>query len=259
MTNLTADLQTFQWLKHFESNKGRNLKIERDEYQLTSTELRKITPSIQSFQLGESSEGTVLIAQAKAFVEQNGHPEYLECIRHLIREENRHSAYLGEFMRQHSIPKIRKGFNDRCFRFLRRLAGVEWSVRTLVIAEIIALTYYRALGQATKSTVLEKICARMCEEEKDHVRFQLFHIHEMNFRKHALSSSLANIAHALLFAVTLVPVWMEHRSVLSGEHDFRSFARTAWQDFQNYSGDAQDAAIRSLIKSGYLSESVLCI
>jgi hypothetical protein len=250
--------ETKEWLTHLKTNAAKTMAIPKDSYRLSNAERESIEKSIQSFQLGESSEGHVLMAQARVLCDESGEFAYLECIQHLIREENRHSAYLAAFMNAHGIAKIKRGFNDHCFRFLRRLAGVEWSVRILVIAEIIALTYYHALGQSTGSPVLRAICERMCQEEKDHVRFQLFHIHEMAFRKHGLVADLANIAHALVFIVTLMPVWIEHRTVLRSEHTFLSFFRTTWRDFQIYSGAAQDEAILSLVRRGFLSASVLC-
>lgn len=246
------------WLNYFEANKKNRLSVPDDTYELTQEEKHRIASSIQSFQLGESSEGHVLRAQARKQSIETGEPEYLDAIEHLIREENLHSAYLGQFMSQHAIPKLKRGWNDACFRFLRRLAGVELSSRVLVIAEVIAITYYDCLSTATKSPVLKKICTQMYEDEKAHVEFQMYQIHKINFQKHALASSLSNIFHFLLAYATLFPVWIEHRRVLSTRYTLSSFISKVYKDFQECTYQGQLNACRSLVKSGYLSKEVLC-
>jgi hypothetical protein len=246
------------WLTYFESNMKNGLSISKDVHTLTDEERKRITGSIQSFQLGESSEGNVLREQARAQSIKTGEPGYLEAIEHLIREENLHSAYLGQFMQQHSIPKIKRGWNDACFRFLRRLAGVELSTRILVTAEVIALTYYECLGGATQSAVLKEICSRMCEEEKAHIKFQMFQIHRINFQKHTLFGSLSNILHFVLTFVTLFPVWLGHKEVLRTKYDFRTYVKKVWSDFQNSTYQGQLNAARSLVRTGFLSPEVLC-
>lgn len=248
-----------EWNEYFESNKTNTLKIEGDEHQLTDQERHLISTSIQSFQLGESSEGNILKRQALMFCEQVGSYEYLEAIQHLIREENRHSAYLGQFMSLHKIEKIKHGINDTVFRFLRRLLGVEQSVRVLVTAEIIALTYYDCLGSATDSKVLKTICKRMCDEETIHVDFQMQQIHWMNFQKHALISALANIFHLFLFCSALLPVWMEHKKVLKIKYSFKSFFKKAKNDFIESTYQGQVAAAKKLVKEGFLKQEALCI
>lgn len=246
------------WVNYFEANKQNPLVLTDEEYTISESERRKITASIQSFQLGESSEGHILKKQAREQSEKTNEPEYLEAIEHLIREENLHSAYLGHFMRQHSIPRLERGLNDSCFRFLRRLAGVELSSRILVVAEVIALTYYDCLGDSTGSIFLKNICARMCKEEQAHVEFQMFQIHRMNFQKHTLKSSLANIFHFCLLLATLLPVWVEHKSVLKTKYSFGSFCKKVWTDFQNATYQGQRAAAEWMVEAGLLPGEVIC-
>lgn len=246
------------WVNYFESNKKNNLTVPNDTYILTDIERMRITGSIESFQLGESSEGHVLRLQARKQSIKSREPEYLEAIEHLIREENIHSSYLGRFMESHSIPKLKRGWNDACFRFLRRLAGVEFSSRILVIAEVIAITYYDCLGSATESPVLKLICKRMCDDEKAHVDFQMYQLHKINFQKHALNSSLCNIFHFLIAFATLFPVWIEHRKVLGVQYTCSGFVSKVYKDFQEYTYQGQLNACHSLVKSGFLSPEVLC-
>lgn len=246
------------WLSYFEENQQNRLSFSEDPHEMTEAERRRITKSIQSFQLGETSEGNTLRAQAKALGEEIGEPRYLKAIECLIREENRHSAYLARFMKLHSIPKARKTWNDMCFRLLRRLAGAEFSCRVLVTAEVVAMTYYDCLQIATGSPVLRDICRRLCAEEKEHVKFQMQQIHEIGLLRHALLESGANIVHFALMFATLVPVWLEHKEVLRMKYGFHEFAGQVWRDFREAMADGQESAARSLIEAGCLRKDSLC-
>jgi hypothetical protein len=59
---------------------------------------------IQGFQIGEASEGRHLKSGALEFARRTGNTDCSKTITCLIREENRHSAYLGAFMRHHGLP-----------------------------------------------------------------------------------------------------------------------------------------------------------
>ena len=248
-----------KWNEYFAQNKTNTLAVVKDDHALTAEERNRISSSIQSFQLGESSEGLILKKQALRFCEGVGSYEYLEAIKHLIREENRHSAYLGQFMDLHQIGKIKKGINDTVFRFLRRLMGVEQSIRVLVTAEVIAITYYDCLSVATESNLLKQICKRMHDEEIVHVDFQMQQIHWMNFQKHALSSAVSNILHYFLFCTALVPVWLEHKNVLKMKYTFKSFFLKAKTDFVEATYNGQIVAAKKLVQEGFLKQEALCI
>jgi hypothetical protein len=167
-----------------------------------------------------------------------------------IDEENRHAEYLGQFMDRQGIERAKATLNDTAFRFLRKLMGIELSIRVLVIAETIALTYYLCLKEATRSKQLALICERMLSDERAHVVFQMQHIHEMNFRKHPLSAIWCDVFHFLLLAATLVAVWLEHRQVLTIKYSFTSFFRKVWRDFCFAARRGQNRAFCELRKRG---------
>jgi hypothetical protein len=224
-------MDTREWVRYFERNAAQVLRPEADGYVLNDEERRRITRSIQGFQIGEASEGKHLRAGADAFARRTGNHDYPKAISFLIREENRHSAYLGAFMRQQGIPFATDRLSDRIFRFLRRGAGIELSVRVLVTAELVAVTYYDCLARATGSPVLRQICGRMVDEEARHIEFQMHHVHWMNLGKPLPLAALANLGHAVLLLGTIAAVWLEHRDVLRVAHGFGSFGRAVWRSF----------------------------
>lgn len=205
------------WNQYFKENSKRVLKVGEDCYRLSEIEKRRISKSIQQFQLGEASEGRLLRAKAKRFAAKNADPLYVETIDFLIKEENRHSAYLGAFMRDQGIPTKRSVWIDGLFRLFRNLANLEVSIRVLVTAEVIALFYYRGLANATGSPVLNQICHRMLSEEREHVRFQMFNISVINLKRFPLFSAWMDMGHCLLLWGTTLMVWKEHKAVLQSE------------------------------------------
>jgi hypothetical protein len=224
-------MDTRGWLRYFEVNAGQVLRPAPEAYTLTPDERARIAGSIRGFQIGEASEGRHLKSGALELARRTGNTDYPKAITCLVREENRHSAYLGAFMRHHGLPFAKTTWTDEVFRALRRAAGIELSLRVLVTAELVAVTYYDCLSAATGSRMLKTICRRMLDEEARHIEFQMHHVHWMNLQGSLLRAAAANIAHAVLMAGTLVAVWIEHRRVLRVKHGFWGFARRVFGDF----------------------------
>jgi hypothetical protein len=230
---MSASVNSRVWLSYFKRNAANNLALATpDDHVLTDTERRAITASIQVFQIGEASEGHTLQRFAETFAAQERDADYAEAVRYFIREENRHSGYLRVFMQEHRIPRAKSQWTDGVFRVIRRLAGLELSIRVLVTAEMIAVVYYEALGRATGSRKLATICQRMMVEELTHVSFQMGAVARLKARRARLLGALGDLAHGVLMAGTTAVVWMDHRSVLKSQHQtFGSFFRACWRVF----------------------------
>ncbi len=208
---------SFQWQLYFEAN-ARNLPLIpwNSGAELTAVERDAIASSLQKFQLGESSEGRNLLRRAQEYAQANNELAYVEAIRLFIREEQRHAATLGRFMKLESIPTIQGNFSDSVFRRLRKFAGLELSVGVLVTAEIIAKVYYDAILNATHSSVLKAICRQILQDEVAHVTFQCERLARMRMNMPWHSIAVREALHVFLFAGTRVVVWRDHR------HAFRA-------------------------------------
>ncbi len=75
-------------------------------------------------------------------------------------------------MEIYQIDTTEKLWIDNVFRHLRKMMGLECEVIILVTAEMIALSYYTALSNATKSELLKTICSQMLNDELKHVVLQ---------------------------------------------------------------------------------------
>ncbi|MCF2569313.1 hypothetical protein I6E09_09055 [Mediterraneibacter glycyrrhizinilyticus] len=151
-----------QWIRYFQHNYRRKLELDfSTEPELTDKERKLIIPSVAAFQKGEHSEGKYFLKAAEKFAGEYNEPFYPEAVRKFIMEENLHSAYLGQFMKYHDIVPARESRLDGIFRKLRHIWGIHSETAVLLNAEIIALTYYRALEIVTDSHALKLICRQM--------------------------------------------------------------------------------------------------
>jgi hypothetical protein len=214
--------------------------------QLTENERRTITPSIQQFQLGESSRGQRLLERGQKFGQMVNDPFFARALEVFLKEEQQHSRYLAAFLQSQSIPLAQKQWVDTVFRRLRGLAGLELSLTVLVTAELIAVPYYRALRGATGSPILKMICTRILEDEASHLKFQASALARVApARPAALHRGLREL-HRLFLLGTIFVVWIEHRSVFQAAgYNFRRFKKETFLEFSDWS-----SARKTLLKHG---------
>jgi hypothetical protein len=141
-----------KWFTHFSLRSMTALHVSRcAAFQLTESERRVATPSIQQFQLGEGARGQRLLERGQKYGRKVNDPLFAGALDLFIKEEQQHSRYLSAFMESQGIPLVQWHWVDSVFRELRGLAGLELPLTVLVTAEIIAVPYYRALRGATGS------------------------------------------------------------------------------------------------------------
>jgi hypothetical protein len=210
-----------EWKQYFLQNQDHFAGVNFEEYdELTEEDKSAISSSPQQFQKGESSEGKHLFAFAKQFPD----PEYLNCIKLFIREEQRHASVLGSFMHKHKIPLIKGHWVDEVFRWLRKLGGIQNTVRILLTAEIIAKVYYRALYNETGSGLLKGICLQILSDEEKHIEFQCDMLKIFHERQSFISKFLIRNWQLLLMTGTTLVVWWYHKKVLNrGGYYFGKF------------------------------------
>jgi len=213
-SNDLATAESASWRRHF---LAAAIVADRlpwgDPTTLSHEESRCIQSSIQQFQLGEGSSGRRLLQRGREFANAAGDPDFLEALALFVKEEQRHSGYLLRFMQREGIPASCSHWVDTVFRRLRVLAGLELSLRVLVSAEIIAIPYYRALGAATQSPLLQAICGRILRDEAAHLRFQASMLSRLVSNRPLLADRIVSAIHRLFLLITCLVVWREHGRV----------------------------------------------
>lgn len=165
------------WLDHFTRNERTRLKNSfSDKDILTDKQCKEFFPSIREFSKGESSDGKFLMKTVRQFAKRNDQPKCEVVFIKFIAEENMHSNYLKQFMDHNNIPEMRRSVLDNVFRRMRTAGGFQGEIIVLVTAEIIALSYYRALAARTDSPALKAICSQMLHDELPHIVFQSYNL-----------------------------------------------------------------------------------
>jgi len=199
---------------------------------LTKEEVACISDSIATFQLGEYAEGRGLMRYAEDYAKKFGDDRLTKITRLFICEEQNHALLLRRFMQVHKIKLIESNWTDTVFRRLRKNVGYEWSITVLIVAEIIALVYYKALRDATHSTVLKKICNKILSDEAFHVAYESELIRNIRNSNPSILKITAIIFHRFLFSGTVIVVYFSHRSVLNrGGYRFFDFWRSCLKEF----------------------------
>lgn len=192
--------------------------------------LRVIAKSLRAWQLGETSDGSHLLAAATDYATRIGDPVFIDAVRLFIAEEQRHGAHLGRWLDLAGIPRAQRDWGDACFRAIRYAwPSMELWATPVVMVETHAMIYYHAIRRATGSPVLRAICARILADEVPHIRFQCERLAILHRDRPPLLRALTLLAHRFFFAGITLAVWLAHGAALrAGGFGFRKFWRTAW-------------------------------
>ncbi len=221
-----------RWYEHFREQRERLDDLPwRDSYRLSAGERRAVARSIQQFQLGEWARGRGLVRRAKAHPAFSQDRWFVPALELFIAEEQEHSGILGRFLDQQQIPRLARDCVDSIFRRLRKLAGLEACATVLVTAEVLAIPFYQALRDATRSRLLRAICVRILCDESAHLNYQALTIGAIQKPLSARARAMREFCHTVLFRSTALLLWRQHASVF----------RAAGWDFDCYWGEAARA------------------
>lgn len=220
-----------QWCDYFRHNLAhlRPIPWERGG-EITDDERDAICPSLQAWQLGETSDGRHLRAAAERHGQRTGDPHFLASVELFIREEQRHGELLGRFLDLAAVPRKKKDWGDGLFRAARYcLRNMETWTTPVIMVEVLALVYYNGLRRATNSAVLAAICQQILADEIPHIRFQCERLAAIYRHRPALLLRVTLLAQRLFFLVVVLLVWWGHRRALrAGGYPWRRFWRAAW-------------------------------
>jgi hypothetical protein len=221
------------WYWHFLENRDAPCALPwRDPYLLCAAECRLVARSIQQFQLGEWARGRGLMRRASSHPVLATESWFLPALELFIAEEQGHSRILGRFLDRESLPRLTNDWLDRIFRRLRKLAGLEVCATVLVTAEVLAIPFYQALRDATRSHLLRSICVRILSDEAAHLNYQAL---TLGLVRRPLSNQarvIHSLCHSMLFHCTALLLWEQHHRVFrAAGWNFRRFWNDARRGF----------------------------
>ncbi len=230
-SHVLSALTSAQWHEHYLKNAASRLDVPWDlGAGMTAREKRVVGKSLSAWQLGETSGGRHLLAAARRYAEQQEDPFFVEAVRLLIREEQRHGSDLGRFLDLAGIPRVSRDWGGALLRACRyRIPSMEIWATVAIMARTLALIYYRAVRDATGSEVLRRICDQILRDEVHHIRFHYERLAILHRRRPSVLQQATLRLHRVLFAAVTLAVWAGHRrALIAGGFDFGNFWRAAW-------------------------------
>jgi len=236
------------WYWHFLENRDRPCALPwHDGYLLCTNERRLVARSIQQFQLGEWARGRGLVRRASSHPVLSTNPWLLPSLELFIAEEQRHSGILGRFLDRERIPRLSSHWLDSIFRRLRKLAGLEVCAMVLVTAEVLAVPFYQALRDATRSHLLRSICMRILCDEAAHLNYQALTLGVVRRPLSNKARVICFLCHSMLFHCTALLLWQQHHRVFrAAGWDFRRFWNRARRGFARLQLRISASGLRSL-------------
>lgn len=208
----------------------------------TTEDRRAIVASVQEFQLGEQSEGRYLRLCADRYAARTGDVDYPKAMRLFVGEEARHAAELARLLTSAGERLKTTTPLDGVFRIVRKLGsgdGLEVCLRVLVTAEIVALSYYAALRDATECPVTQALCAQILRDESAHVRFHAERLALFQAARWPLARGIVRAAHHVLMVGTTLAVW-------AGTH--RRVFRRSGLTYADFATDASRTLARRVLR-----------
>lgn len=185
MSGIIGAMTYAHWLRDFETEAERR-RLRDDPPWGRGAQLHPdVARSIQRFQVGEAGDGANLIAKA-------GGDDYAAAVRLFVAEEQNHARMLEELLQAAGVPTIASHWSDAVFVRLRRALGLRLELMVLLIAEVVALRYYRALRDGTADPLVTRVASLILADEERHVPF---HCHRLRIG----FATLGRPARALVF------------------------------------------------------------
>jgi hypothetical protein len=196
------------WARRFASRVGQHRDV-------TEVELPPVEPvvaaSLAVFQLGESGTGEHLLAAAHRAETDDDH---VTALGHFVAEEQEHARMLQVVLDTWGWPLRTSHWSDRIFVAIRRAHSLRTEVLVLMVAEVVALTYYSALRDGIGVAALRDVFARIHADEVLHVDFHCQTLPPHLRRFPPLVRAVARLLWSVLVTGASVAVAASHRRAL---------------------------------------------
>ena len=199
------------WLHYFQHNREHRLPIPWEQGIRIDSSLRlPLIRSLQRFQIGESGEGRHIRGYAAA----KNDPIYEAAIDLFIKEEQEHARLMARVLHCLHGPLLSRHWSDVCFMALRRPFGLRCELLVLLVAEMIAQRYFRALQQRTADPVLEAVFAQILHDEGGHLAFHATYLNRDFAPLPFVHRLVVQMFWKILFRAACVVVICDHGGVL---------------------------------------------
>lgn len=200
------------WLNYFQYNRTHRGRILWEQQIQIEPHLRgPLIRSLRKFQLGESGDGRNLRRHAAA----TGDANYAAAIDLFIKEEQEHARLMAEILSRLDAPLLKSHWTDNCFVAMRHFFGLNQELMVLLLPEMIAKRYFRALRDGTNDEVLRSVFGQIAQDEEGHLAFHIEYLRSAFAGMHFLDRIGAQVIWRFLFRATCLAAMLDHRGVLA--------------------------------------------
>lgn len=236
----------YRWLDHFSKSRAKARII---PWQIgatlspqSSADARTLR-SLQSWQLGETSDGGHLIRATERFLSKFG-PDlsYLEAVQLFIEEEQSHGEMLGRYLDLAGVPRRTFDVGDFLFRRVRYLfSNMELWTTSVLMVESMAQIYYKTLADGSNCPLLQRICQSILRDEAHHIDFQLERLAIHHQRLTPVNRLVTSVFCRVLFIAVTSSVWIFHHHVFqSAGMTLRGYIKAAHRKYQRINRNQTD-------------------
>ncbi|MFD4130734.1 ferritin-like domain-containing protein [Streptomyces goshikiensis] len=162
------------WVRDFEAERERRATVGDPLWSRGAALDPALVRSLRKFQVGEDGDGSALIGKA----ERAGDPVYTEAVRLFVAEEQNHARTLALLLAAGGAGTLSGHWSDAVFVRLRRLLGLRMELLVLMVAEVVALRYYRAVRDGAADPLASEVAGRILADEERHVPFHCRRLRE---------------------------------------------------------------------------------
>lgn len=211
-----------RWRATFEARVGQHAQLGAVALpHLDARAKRHLRESLAVFQLGESGDGTHLLEQADL---SGAGDQYLGALKRFVAEEQEHARMLAAVLQALDGPLLSRHWSDQLFVLARRARSLVTEVLVLLVAEVIALTYYATLRDGLPIGGLREVFTRIHDDELVHVDFHCDTLPRHLDRYSQRTLSVIRIGWNTLVAGAAAGVAISHgpalRAMGTTRHDF---------------------------------------
>lgn len=168
-TTTSIGTRSDTWRRQFDERAGRHAHVQAVEVATVGRRTAELLgPSLAIFQLGESGTGEHLFEASRRAGTDD---DYQRCLEHFVGEEQEHARMLGVVLDSMDEPLRHSHWTDRVFILVRRAHSLRVEVLVLMVAEVVALSYYSALAEGVAVPDLAEVFRGIHADELVHVAF----------------------------------------------------------------------------------------
>lgn len=217
------------WRRYFLHN-----KLLRPEPRWTAPHtLDKVTQaylaeSLAHFQLGESGDGGTLLRSARAHSPGRG---FEEAAALFVAEEQEHARLLAGLVRRFGGALVTRHWTHTAFKTVRHLAGLDFEMQVLLVAETLGTAYYRLLNERCDDSAIRDACALILRDEEEHLRFHSDHVRARG--RGRVAAAVFRFRLGVLLRAAMLAAWIDHGAALDRfGWRFRDFRRQVFVELR---------------------------